>query len=575
MVVALERSPGPWVPSIFGGAHNLAKVARPTYASGTRERPTPVGGTGTSIVQGYLSDVDHNIDLRGPKWTGEYGGIGIGGKMLRDPHVRMSLAYVFNPLLAATWRFKAASKEPVDREIADAATWAFIERLTWRQILRMLVRDYGAYGFALREITDDVLPFPSSRFPNHPGGGKGIIPTGILDLPANTITRWWQSSKDPRKLEKVEQYSPASDVEPMGTREVPADRVLRISYEQEGAAFTGFPILRSAYAPWKAKIALQTIRMIKHERFGAGELVATAADGATDDELDAVELILAQWRAHAKSYAVFPFGWDVKPAGMTQNDGTNIDQAIASCDIDIAVNVACGFQMLGVKSTSGTYGLGETQQGAYHLAEVGHAGLVCDAFNIGFDDWSPVRRFVDLNYGPQYPTPQLQALYLPTRDWHEVIKALVAAAQQRLITPDEPLEDEIREMAQVGQRDEATERKPEPIAIGSSKPPPPSGDTVEGADAAVDPATVTAEETPDATTPKELQTIFSYHLQYGVAKINEARANLNLPPVPYGDQSVPEFLASLMSRPQDPAQSEPTTDTEPEPTEEDEDADEE
>jgi hypothetical protein len=450
------------VPSIFGGTQHLSKIARPTYAAGARERPAPVGGTGTSIVQGYLSDIDHNIDLRGPKWTGEYGGIGIGGKMLRDPHVRMSLAYVFNPLLAATWRFKAASKEPIDREIADAATWAFIERLTWRQILRMLVRDYGAYGFALREITDDVLPFPSSRFPNHPGGGSGILPTGILDLPANTITRWWQSTKDPRKLDHVEQYSPASDVEPMGTRDVPADRILRISYEQEGAAFTGFPILRSAYAPWKAKIALQTIRMIKHERFGVGELLAFAAEGSTDDELDATELILAQWRAHAKGYAVFPAGWDIKPAGMTQNDGTNIDQAIASCDIDIAVNVACGFQMLGVKSTSGTYGLGETQQGAYHLAEVGHAGLVCDAFNIGFDDWSPVRRFVDLNYGTQYPTPQLQALYLPTRDWHEVIKALVAAAQQRLITPDEPLEDEIREMAQVGQRDEATERKPEP-----------------------------------------------------------------------------------------------------------------
>ena len=60
-------------------------------------------------------------------------------------------------------------------------------------------------------------------------------------------------------------------------------------------------------------------------------------------------------------------------------------------------------------------------------------------------------------------------------------------------------------------------------------------------------------DTPDETTPKELQTIFGYHLQYGVAKINEARANLNLPEVPYGDQTVPEFLAALTSEREDPA----------------------
>jgi hypothetical protein len=50
---------------------------------------------------------------------------------------------------------------------------------------------------------------------------------------------------------------------------------------------------------------------------------------------------------------------------------------------------------------------------------------------------------------------------------------------------------------------------------------------------------------PDGTTPKEAQTIFGYHLQLGVAKINEARENLNLPPVEYGDQTVPEYLASI------------------------------
>jgi len=491
--------------------------------------------------------------LKGARWYGELGRIGISGKMLCDAHVRMSLAYVFGPLVAATWRFKPASSQPIDREIADAATWAFVERLQWATIIRMLVRGYGADGFAIREITDDVLPFPA-RFTNHKGGGKAILPTDVLDLPANTIHRWHQSPSNSRRLEAITQYTPSSDVDGYGLRKVSADRLLRISYEQEGANFAGTAIIRSAHGPWKAKHAFETIRAIKHERFGVGELFATAGEKATDDELDAAELILANWRAHAKGYAVFPYGWELKTPGMTQSDGTNIDQAIAASCIDIAVNVACGFQMLGVKSTSGTYGLGETQTGAYHLAEVGHATLVEDAWSIGSDGWSPTRRFVDLNYGPEYETPRLQALYLPTRSWEDVVKGLTGAVAAQLVTPDERLEGEVREMLQVGPRDPAAakERMPEIVTDDPTKP----TDGVIADESTNDGSTV-ATEPADDTTPKELQTIFGYRLQYGVAKINEARANLNLPPVPYGDQTVPEFLAALVSSPADPADQEP------------------
>lgn len=529
----------------------MAKTERPQYAGRQSARPSPSSASGTMVTSGLISSIDPNVDLQGAKWYGEYGKIGISGKMLRDAHVRMSLSYVFNPLLAATWRFKAASKEPIDREIADAATWAFVERLPWTSILRMLVRGYGADGFALREITDDVLPFPANRFPHHAGGGSGVLPTGVLDIPANTVYRWHQSQQNSRKLRAITQYVPSSDVDGYGLKEISADRLLRISYEQEGANFPGLAILRSAYGPWAAKHAFETIRAIKHNRLGIGEPIATAAEDASDDELDAVELILANLHAHEKGYAVLPPGWTVNWFGSTQSDGTNIDQAIAACCIDIALNVACGFQMLGVKSTSGTYGLGETQTGAYHLAEVGHAKLIEDAWTIGFDDFSPVRRFVDLNYGTQYPTPRLQALYLPTRSWDDVIKNLVPAVQAKIVTPDGELEDEAREILQLGQRDDEGAREQQDAAIASpSITEQAAGDLGTGDKGNNDNH---KDASPDETTPKELQTIFGYHLQYGVAKINEARSNLNLPAVPYGDQTVPEFLASLMTSNKDPA----------------------
>jgi hypothetical protein len=64
----------------------------------------------------------------------------------------------------------------------------------------------------------------------------------------------------------------------------------------------------------------------------------------------------------------------------------------------------------------------------------------------------------------------------------------------------------------------------------------------------------------DAKDPKDQKdTIFGYHLQFGVAKINEARGKLNLPAVPYGDQTVPEFLASLTTSEAPQPQEEETT----------------
>lgn len=434
--------------------------------------PASSAGSGMSAFYGYLHDLEHNADLEGPKWYGEFGAAGIADKMLRDADVRMSLGYVFNPLLAATWRYKPASKTPIDIEIADFCTWALTERLAWAMIVRMLVRDYGARGFALREWTDDLLPVPRERFPLHPGGGVGILPTGLHQVPANTVYRWFQDAKDTQKLAKITQWLPGSDVEAPGTRDLPMDRIARWSFEQDGAYFPGLSILRTAYPAWKAKIAFLTIRAIKHQRRGVGMPVAIAGERATDAELDAAEETLQHMQTHAQAYGILPSGWQMNWEGGTVSDGTNIDAAIAACSIEIAVNVACGFQMLGLTGKTGAgYGVGETQQGQYHVAEVGHAKFVADGFTVGYDNFSPTRRMVDVNYGKQYATPRLQALYLPTRNWSEVIKGLVSLVQQRVITPDEPLEDETREMLELGPHDPTSERPALSVVSNNNVPP--------------------------------------------------------------------------------------------------------
>ena len=357
----------------------------------------------------------------------------------------------------------------MDREIADFCTWAFLERISWDQILRRIVTGYAADGFSLSEMTDDFVPIPVGRFPAHAGNGRGICPTGFHEIPANTITNWYQSKADPTQLHSVRQWLHGSDVEPSGYRDVPADRIVRLTYEQQGAYFPGLPLLRSAYGPWKLKIAFQAIDAIKHERTGVGFPIVTAAENSTDEDLDAAEKILAEMRSHQKGYLVLPFGYTFTWAGSTTSDGTNINEAIERCNKDIAINVMAGWSLLGLTGKTGSYALGETQQGAYHLSTVAHAKFVGDAFSIGFDGWSAVDRTVKLNYGNDAIAPRLEARNLPTRNWADVIPVLNASTTAGLITPDDPLEEEVREALQFGPRDETTSRERPNVTTNAAK----------------------------------------------------------------------------------------------------------
>jgi hypothetical protein len=378
--------------------------------------------------------------------------------MLNDAQVRQSVSYVVTPLVAATWRLRPGGRRPVDLEAADFARMAFIEKLQWSQIVERVIGDYATYGFSLNELTDDVRPIDRQRFPLHPGGGYGIVPTGIHEISARTLYRWNQAKGATTQLASIQQYVPGSDAEAAGYRTIPADRIIRWTYKQEGANFEGFPVLRSAFAAWKLKLAFMTIWAIKHERLGVGTPVAIAAAEVSDADLAAAEKALKEMRANARGYIVLPNGWTFEWKGATASDGTNLELALQICNIEIAMNVAAGFMLLGLTGAAGSYALGSTQQGQYHLAEVSHARFLEAGLNVGADGWGAIERIVRLNYGEDVALPTLEARNLPTTDWAQRLPQLINAVNAGLITADDALEDELREILEVNPRDPSTAR---------------------------------------------------------------------------------------------------------------------
>lgn len=427
------------------------------------------GGSGTLINQGFIDDLEYNPELRGTKWVGEPGRLGIAGRMMRDPHVRASVSYVVDALCAAKWRFKSATKRPIDIEAADYCQRAIVERQAFRQLVRRIARSYMVYGYSLHEMLDDYEPISTERFPLHPGDGQGIVPTGFDERPAWTIYQWIRQRKRTARLAGVRQRLwQASDNEPTGEVYIPADRLVRVTWDQEGGNFLGLAPLRSAYYPWKLKLALQSIDAIKHERLGVGVPTMTIGEDATEADIAAAEIVLAEMRANEKGFLILPNGWAFEWEGAGEDRGSNLNLAIQRCNIDIAFNVVAGHRLLGLTnggSAGGSYALAYTQEGGHHLHIDNHASEVAMSFWLGNDGWSPARRITDVNYGADAETPVLEARALPTRNWQDIVNQINASVAAKTITMDDQVENDVREFLELGPHDPSTARSAEETAV--------------------------------------------------------------------------------------------------------------
>lgn len=451
---------GAWLSGLFGSKPQALAAPAPSAAQPAKKRiprPSPVGGTGTQLFGGFLDDLDQNPELRGSKWYGESGTIGVAGRMMRDGHVRRSFAALTKPIRAAVWDIKAASSSDIDREIADYVRWNLFEStIKWDQVLRGAqyhLRD----GFSLLEVTDDVVSVPKDRFPLHPGQGSGIAITGFHQRPACTVHRWLQSKANTAQIDGIEQWLAGSDNEPLGTVTIPADRLLRFTYEQEGASYAGFSALRSAYGAWKTKLSFLVLDAIRNERMAVGTPRITLPEEAGEEEIAVAQTILAEMRSHEKGYLILPFGFEFKwETAAAADQAAAIATCIERCNRDIAFNVGAGFMLLGISGDTGSFALATTQQGQYQIELDTEARFLSDVFNSGSDGWSPIERIVRLNYGSDAALPRIVVRNMPTRDWSKIMPVVHNMITSGGIWVDEPFRGHVREVLGLPPEDPAT-----------------------------------------------------------------------------------------------------------------------
>lgn len=413
------------------------------------ERPLrrAVGVVGTPLYGGRIDDLDPNPEVRAELWRGTPDRRGIADEIILDPVIKRSHDSVKGPLLGALWDMDPASEDAQGLEVADLCEHILFERLPWHRILDQSMT-YLRYGTAVFEYTDALAPVSRTRFPLHPGRGRGYVVSGLHHRPAPTIAEWIPDATDPSRVAAMRQWGAGSDVERAGlTEPIDARYLVRLTWEQEGGNFWGFAPARPQYAGFKSKVLCLVLEMIKHERAHVPTPVIELGGGTgtfevTDDEIEEARKVLRDLRSHERGYAILPNGMKLTLA--TIDGTTDIHQTITRCDEYNLMVFAAGYERLGSQGSPGSHAMAGTQKSTQEITLDRHAAFICEAFNVGADGHSLIERIVRENYGPGVPLPRLVVRALPTRDWSKVLPVVRNLGEIGFITPGRKTERFIR-----------------------------------------------------------------------------------------------------------------------------------
>lgn len=237
------------------------------------------------------------------------------------------------------------------------------------------------------------------------------------------------------------------------TAEIPVGKLVLYVNEQEGANWTGQSVLRPAYKHWFVKDQLYRIQAINAERFGVGIPIVTVGpdDSADTEKMDRAEEIGEGVRAGEKVNVTLPHDWKFTLDGIA-GKALDLEPIIRHHDRGIALSVLAHFLSLGATS-EGSNALSGDQSSFFFLSLRGLADEMSDVVNRYV-----IPKLVDANWSGVTRYPKLAIRKIETRDLESFFNALGTAAGQKLITPDEVLETELREIAGLPPRDPTTAR---------------------------------------------------------------------------------------------------------------------
>jgi hypothetical protein len=442
---------------------------RPSGAPGTWGGATTpdatgqVGTPGNLNVFGFLTGEDYNSDLDGFAMFANY------NKMrLSDAQVNATLLMLKLPLKGASWIIKPASDDAQDVAIADFVQANLIDddalERSWQHVLdnAMLKFDFGCAASEIVWGLGDESHQDLSRVGRlielaKQGAGEELelaesngstMYAKVRDLAPRlprTFYRWVEDPKT-QKLAFLQQFAPKNGQ--YGYWNISADRMVLHVRAREGNNYYGRSVLRTAYPHWWWKQQLYRIDMIGHDRFHVGIPRAKLDQNysAATAPLDKIEATLKGLRSHDRAYMVEPFGvtYDVYAPPQTTSTSSLI-QSVEHHNLMIARNILQSFSAQG-EQRHGSFGAAKVTSDVYFDALEGEAN------EIGSELTIVTKMLCDANFnmtGRKYP--KAICTDISAIDFGQIAEALAKLATAKILTPDDGLEDHLRDVADLPQ----------------------------------------------------------------------------------------------------------------------------
>jgi len=395
------------------------------------------GVSGTPITSGFLVDLgEYNPELMGRNAIPTY------EKMRRsDAQVRATLAACKLPILSAKWQIVPGAEESNPGFARAKEITRFIEgnlfgglefknssggwtSQSWQSVISnaLLMLDFGC------AIHEDVWMVDGDKI-------------RLRSLPSRLPVTFyrWHTESDGETLLALEQYGYRGDR--FLNVLLPADKIARFTYQQEGANFWGIALQRAMYPHWYVKSKLYRIDAIANERNALGIPVFRLSPGFAAEDKAAAYSFVTQLAAHEAAGLVEPPGDPHTGLRIAGYEGNlrDVMPSIQHHNEMISRAALNTFMDLG-QAAHGSRALGATAADFFML------GLQSVANQIALDlTYSTIRRLVALNFGDHAPCPRLIAANVQARSIGEITADLVALAQQGLVVSERNIRKAIRE----------------------------------------------------------------------------------------------------------------------------------
>jgi hypothetical protein len=384
------------------------------------------------------------IKLSGDRYIGEF------RKMyFNDPIVGSIMLAITKTLQSVEWKVHNDPKGALQRSL-DNVNWTH----KLEEVLMFLVYGFSLFEVVLKEDEDGV-----------------IVWDAMYTRPQDSIQKW--HNDDHGKLISVTQqvWGSAADVDDnsesafaeFGTAEIKISKCLHFASNKTANRPTGVSLLRNAYRSWYYKTNFEKLEAIGIERDLTGLPVLTPDEDAVLLDEDGNLNALGRWawetvrgvKRNEQEGLVLQPGWEFELQGSPGQRQFDMGEVIARYDAKIAMSVLAQFLLLGIQNDSGSFALASVQSELFNKAVEGFALMIANVVNHQFIG---ARGLSLLNGYPKDKQAYIEPVGASKLNMNDMAAFLGRLFKFNVITPDDKLEDHVRKMTGLPERDETTSR---------------------------------------------------------------------------------------------------------------------